>query len=115
MNKVLLLGRIVKQPELRHTTETAKAYLKFVLAVDRDYVNSKGEKGTDFIQVALWGKKAENLVSYLDKGRLLNVIGKLTTWSSEDEAGNRKYFSEIVGEQINFLDTKKEENKDQVV
>lgn len=108
MNKVLLLGRIATEAELKHTVEKGIAYLKFIIAVDNDYVSNKGEKSTDFIKIAVWGKKAENLLESLQKGRLINVIGRINTGSYEDIEGNKKYFTEVVSEQINFLDNKKQ-------
>ncbi|KYH35434.1 single-stranded DNA-binding protein B [Clostridium tepidiprofundi DSM 19306] len=109
MNKVLLIGRIVKTPELRHTTEKNIPYLKFILAVDREFKNINKDKETDFIQIALWGRIAESLVEHLEKGRLINVIGRLKVGSYEIQEGERKYYAEIIAEQINFLDFKKEE------
>lgn len=109
MNKVLLVGRIVKRPELRHTLEKNIAYLKFILAVDSEFKNSNGEKNTDFVQIALWGKSAENLVEGLNKGRLVHTIGRLKTGRYENQQGEKKYYAEVLAEQINFLDYKKEE------
>jgi single-strand DNA-binding protein len=108
MNKVLLLGRIATEPELKHTTEKGTAYLKFILAVDNEYTSNKGEKSTDFVRIAVWGKRAESLLESLQKGRLVNVIGRISTGSYEDMEGNKKYFTEVAAEQINFLDNKKQ-------
>lgn len=108
MNKVLLLGRIAKEPELRYTVEKNNPYLKFTLAVNREFVKENGEREADFVQIVVWGKRAENIVGLLVKGRLINVIGKLTTGVYENKEGIKRYFAEVKADQINFLDIKKE-------
>ena len=115
MNKVLLLGRVAKEPELKYTLENNKPYLKFILAVDREYTSKNGEKGADFIQIALWGRKSESLVQYLKKGRLINVIGKLKTGNYETEDKRKVYVTEIEAEQINFLDGKLDKKQEETM
>ena len=110
MNKVLLLGRIVTQPEVRYTTEKDIPYLKFVIAVNRDYIKSNGERDVDFVRVVVWGKRSNSLVDSLTKGRLINVIGQLSTGSYEDE-GRKVYYADVRADQINFLDFKKEKEE----
>ncbi len=112
MNKVLLLGRIVKQPEVRYTSEKEFPYLKFVLAVNRKYVKATGERDADFVQVVLWGKRSESIVESLSRGRLVNVIGKLRTGNYENKEGVKRFFAEVEAEQINFLDTKDKREED---
>lgn len=108
MNKVLLLGRIAKEPELKYTVEKNTPYLKFTLAVNREFVKENGEREADFVQIVVWGKRAENMVELLVKGRLINVIGKLSTGVYENKEGVKRYFAEVKADQINFLDIKKE-------
>ncbi|WP_142415195.1 single-stranded DNA-binding protein [Hathewaya massiliensis] len=109
MNKVFLIGRITKDATLKSTTENNKSYTKFPIAVDRDYTQKEGSKSADFFQVTLWGKAAENLVQYLNKGRLISVIGKLRNNNYENKEGEKKYYTEIICEEIKFLEYKKAE------
>ena len=105
MNKVLLVGRIVKQAELRNTAEKEIPYTRFTIAVDRE--DNKGkESEADFVQVVLWGKRAERLVEYLNKGKLVNVIGSLRSGKYEKGDGTIKYYSEVFGEKVYLLDVK---------
>lgn len=109
MNKVFLIGRITKDAILKSTTENNKSYTKFPLAVERDYIEKDGSKSVDFFQVILWGKSAEKLTQYLNKGRLISVIGKLRNNNYESKEGEKKYYTDIVCEEIKFLEYKKAE------
>lgn len=104
MNKIFLIGRLTKDAILKTTEENKKPYTKFGLAVDR---NKDGE--ADFFQVSLWDKTAENLVPYLNKGKLISIIGTLRNYNYEDEKGERKYYTEVIGEEVKFLEFKKAE------
>jgi len=103
LNKIILIGRLTKDVEMRYT-ESGKAVAHFTIAADRPY---KGEKETDFIPIVVWGKQAENCSNYISKGRLVAVSGRLQTRSYEAEGG-RRYVTEVVADEVKFLDKPKE-------
>jgi single-strand DNA-binding protein len=106
MNRVNLIGRITNKPELRYTNSQT-AYTRFTLAVKDGY----GDKQrTDFIGIVAWRKLAERICNYLDKGRLIAVDGRIQTGSYEDNKGNRRYTFDVVADNVEFLDNKKDEN-----
>ena len=108
MNKVILIGRLTKDVDIRYT-EAGKAVANFTLAVDRPYKNQKGKQEADFIRIVVWGKLAENCGNHLGKGRLVAVDGRLQIRSYEGQDGGRKYITEVVAETVKFLDRPKEE------
>ena len=108
MNKIILIGRLTKDVDLRFT-ESGKAVANFTLAVDRPYKNQKGKQEADFIRIVVWGKLAENCGNHLGKGRLVAVDGRLQIRSYEGQDGQRKYITEVVAETVKFLDRPKEE------
>ena len=103
LNKVLLIGRITSSPELKYT-ENNKAYTKVYLAINR-YTD-----GTDFINVKIWNKQAENVCNYLDKGSLILVEGTMMVNQYEDKDGNKKTSTEIIAQNVKFLDRKPKDN-----
>lgn len=107
MNKIILVGRLVKDPELRHTENGDKIYTKFTIAVQRNFRLPDGMREADFIPIKVWGKKAEVIVKYMKKGSLITLSGRLKTGSYEDSEGNRKYTVEVVAEDFKFLENKK--------
>ncbi|WP_160683679.1 single-stranded DNA-binding protein [Clostridium sp. C2-6-12] len=107
MNKIILLGRLVKDPELRHSENGDKVYTKFIIAVQRNFRLPDGVREADFIPIRVFGKKAEVIVKYMKKGSLITVSGRLRTGSYDDEAGNRKYIAEVVAEDFKFIESKK--------
>ena len=108
MNKIILIGRLTKDVDLRFT-ESGKAVANFTLAVDRPFKNQQGEKEADFIRIVVWGKQAENCANHIGKGRLVAVDGRLQIRSYEGQDGDRKYITEVVAETVKFLDRPKEE------
>lgn len=102
LNKVILIGRLTRDPELRYTPNTGSAVASFTLAVDRAGSN-KGE--ADFINIVVWNKQAELCAQYLVKGRLAAVVGRLQIRTFEKD-GKRQYFTEVVAETVRFLDSK---------
>ena len=102
MNRVCLIGRLTSKPELRYTTSNI-ACTNITVAIDRNYGE---EKKTDFINVVVWRKQAENVCKYLDKGSLVSVEGRLQQNSYEDRDGNRRYKLDVVADNIQFLNTK---------
>lgn len=109
MNKIILIGRITKDPELIHINEGEGQYCRFSLAVERRYKNSEGIKEVDFIPVCTWSKSAEYVSSYIKKGDLLSISGNLRISSYEDKEGKKKYSSEVIAEEVKKIASKKEE------
>lgn len=102
MNKVVLIGRLTKDPELKYTPGAGTAVTTVTLAVDRRY--SKDEKKeADFIPVVIWGKSAEATAQHMKKGLLMGVSGRIQTRSYEAKDGGKRYATEVVAEEIKFL------------
>ena len=105
LNKILLLGRLVADPELRYTA-TGKAVAQFTLAVDRPFAGQDGKKEADFIPVILWGKTAEAAANYSFKGQRLLVEGRLQIRSYETKDGSKRWVTEVIGNSIEFIEKK---------
>ncbi|EBI2485760.1 single-stranded DNA-binding protein [Listeria monocytogenes] len=105
MNRVVLVGRLTKDPELRYTPAGA-AVATFTLAVNRPFKNGQGEQEADFIQCVVWRKPAENVANFLKKGSLTGVDGRVQTRNYEGNDGKRVYVTEIVAESVQFLEPK---------
>lgn len=105
LNRVVLIGRLTKDPDLRYTP-AGHAVCRFTLAVDRAF--SK-EDEADFIPVVTWKKTAEACANYLRKGRLTAVDGRIQVRSYENEEGRRIYVTEVVADNVRFLESKKEQ------
>lgn len=103
INRVVLVGRLTREPELRYTTNGV-AVTTFTLAVDRPYVNQQGDRETDFVPVVTWRRLAETVAHHLSKGRLVAVDGRIQTRSYEDEHGQRRRIVDVVAESVRFLD-----------
>ena len=102
LNKVVLIGRLTKDPELRHT-QSGIATTRFTLAVDRGFTGQDGQKQADFIPIVTWRKQAENCAKYLAKGRLVAVAGRIQTGSYEKD-GRRIYTTDINADEVKFLE-----------
>ena len=105
MNKVILIGRLTKDPELRRTP-TDVSVVQFTIAVNRAY-QQNGEKQADFINCVAWRNQAENLAKYIKKGGQIAVEGSIQTRSYDDPNGVRKFVTEVICNQITFLESKK--------
>lgn len=103
MNKIILIGRLVKDPELQHTENSNKPYTKFVIAVQRNYKLADGTREADFIPIKVWGKKAEIVCNYVKKGNYITISGRLRTGSYEDKEGNRKYTTEVIADDFKLF------------
>lgn len=103
INNVTLVGRLTKDPELRYTPNGA-ANCSFTLAVNRSFTNQAGEKEADFINCVAWKKSAENLANYQRKGNQIGVVGRVQTRNYEGQDGKRVYITEIVADNIQFLE-----------
>ena len=105
MNRVMLIGRLTAKPELRYTSSNIP-FARFSVAVNRTFSNSQGQRETDFINVVVWRKQAENVCNFLDKGSLVSVEGRLQTGSYDDKDGNKRYSMDVVGDSVQFLESK---------
>ncbi|EAF8831188.1 single-stranded DNA-binding protein [Listeria monocytogenes] len=105
MNRVVLVGRLTKDPELRYTP-AGVAVTTFTLAVNRAFTNQNGEREADFIQCVVWRKPAENVANFLKKGSMAGVDGRVQTRNYEGNDGKRVYVTEIAAESVQFLEPK---------
>ena len=105
MNKVVLIGRLTKDPDLRFTPGKGTAVCRFILAVNRRF-KSQGQPDADFIPIVVWGKIAENTANYVSKGRLVGVSGSIHTRSYEAKDGTRRYVTEVVADEVQFLESR---------
>ncbi|HAM1643746.1 TPA: single-stranded DNA-binding protein [Listeria monocytogenes] len=105
MNRVVLVGRLTKDPELRYTP-AGVAVATFTLAVNRTFTNQQGEREADFINCVVWRKPAENVANFLKKGSMAGVDGRVQTRNYEGNDGKRVYVTEIVAESVQFLEPK---------
>ncbi|HCJ4431192.1 TPA: single-stranded DNA-binding protein [Listeria innocua] len=103
MNRVVLVGRLTKDPELRYTP-AGVAVATFTLAVNRTFTNQQGEREADFIQCVVWRKPAENSANFLKKGSMAGVDGRIQTRNYEDSDGKRVFVTEVVAETVQFLE-----------
>lgn len=109
MNKVILVGRLTRDPEVKNTT-TGKTVATFTLAVDRRFKNKDGQKEADFVPIVVWGKQAEFAGQYLSKGSQIGVSGRLQVRSYDAQDGQRRYVTEVVADEINFLSSSKKDS-----
>lgn len=113
MNKIILSGNLTHNLELKYTSSN-KAVLDTSIAVQRPYSNQNGERETDFINIQVWGKQAENLKKYCEKGSKIAIEGELRTSSYEKSDGTRGYKTFVLVNSFEFITTKKkEQNKQQ--
>lgn len=103
INRVVLVGRLTKDPELRYTPNGV-AVARFTLAVNRTFSNQQGEKQADFINCVVWRKQAENTANFLHKGSLAGIEGRIQTGSFEGQDGKRVYTTEVVADSVQFLE-----------
>lgn len=115
LNQVMLIGRLVKKPELRES-EGGLNYLKASIAVQSHYKNKDGNYEVEFIEFTAFGKTAQNTAKYCDKGSMINVIGTLTNNVYTDKKGVNHYQLSVIANKVNFLSksNKKEEAYDDV-
>jgi len=110
INRIVLVGRLTKDPELRYTTSNLPV-ASFTLAVNRMFANQEGEREADFIQCVVWRKQAENMAKFTHKGSLIGVEGRMQTRSYDANDGTRKYITEVVCDSVQYLDTKNTDQK----
>lgn len=102
MNVTMLIGRLVKDPELKYTAGEGMAVTKVTIAVD-NYNSKTGEKGADFIPVVVYGERAENLAQYTLKGSQIAIEGRIKTGSYDAKDGTKRYTTEVIAKNVQFL------------
>ena len=105
MNKVFLIGRLTKDPELRYTGSNT-AVASFTVAVNRNFANQNGEREADFIPVVVWRKQAENVKNYLSQGSQVAIDGRIQTRSYDDKDGQKRFVTEVVADNVEFVGSK---------
>lgn len=105
INRVVLVGRLTKDPEFR-TTQSGIDVANFTLAVNRNFTNAQGEREADFINIIVFRKQAHNVNDYLSKGKLAGVDGRIQSRSYENQEGRRIFVTEVVANGVNFLNLK---------
>jgi single-strand DNA-binding protein len=105
LNVSILIGRLVKTPELK-VTNSNTPFTNFTIAVNRQFKSESGEQEADFINCIVWRKQAENLCKYQTKGNLIGVQGRIQTRNYEDNDGKTIYITEVVADSIQFLESK---------
>ena len=110
MNKIMLIGNLVRDPEMNETNG-GTVYCKFTIATSRKYANADGERETDFTNVVAWKKLAELCGEYLAKGRKVAVVGELRTRSYEADDGSKRYITEVLADEVEFLSPKDKDEK----
>ncbi|WP_211750010.1 single-stranded DNA-binding protein [Paenibacillus sp. Marseille-Q4541] len=107
LNRVILIGRLTRDPELRYTP-AGVAVTQFTLAVDRPFTSQGGEREADFIPVVTWRQLAETCANYLRKGRLTAVEGRIQVRNYENNEGKRVYVTEVIADNVRFLESNRD-------
>ena len=108
MNKVILMGRLTRDPEVRYTQTNNTLVASFSLAVNRRFTRPGEERQADFINIVAWSKLGEFCSKYFKKGQQVGIIGRLQVRNWEDEQGQKRYVTEVVAEEAYFADSKRE-------
>ena len=110
MNKVILMGRLTRDPEVRYTQTNNTLVASFSLAVNRRFARQGEERSADFINIVAWNKTGEFCSKYFKKGQQVAVIGRLQTRTWDDDNGQKHYVTEVVPEEVYFADSKRDGN-----
>ncbi|WP_338217469.1 single-stranded DNA-binding protein [Companilactobacillus muriivasis] len=110
INRVVLVGRLTRDPELRYTSSGA-AVASFTVAVNRQFTNSQGERDADFIGCTIWRKAAENFVNFTKKGSLVGIDGRIQTSSYDNQQGQRVYRTDVIVENFSLLESRAESER----
>ena len=102
MNKVILIGRLARDPEMR-TTPSGVATTSFTIAVQRNYANAQGDREADFISCVAWRKQAENIAKYCTKGSQVAVDGRIQTRNYDAQDGTKRSVTEVIADNVSFL------------
>ena len=111
MNKVILIGRLTKDPEMHTTRNTQTSLAMFTMAVDRRYKDSSGERQADFLKCLAWKGTADFVAKYFRKGDKLGLVGSVQTRSYDDDTGTRRFMTEIVAEEVYFVENKRQQQE----
>ena len=111
MNKVILMGRLTRDPEVKYTQNTNTLVASFSLAVNRRFTKPGEERQADFINIVAWSKTGEFCSKYFKKGQQVAVIGRISTRTWDDEEGKKHYVTEVVAEEAYFADSKREQGE----
>lgn len=109
MNKVVLIGRLTRDPELRYTGSNIPV-ATFSIAVNRNFSNQSGEREADFINIVVWRKQAENVKNYLTQGSQVAIDGRIQTRTYDGNDGQKRYVTEVVADNVEFLGSKNSSN-----
>jgi single-strand DNA-binding protein len=112
INKAILIGRLTKDP-VKRVTPNKISVTSFTIAVDRNYKDKEGKRQTDFIPVITWNKTADLVAQYCTKGKLVAVIGSIQTRSYDDKNGVKRYVTEVIADQVEFLSPKQNGKEEQ--
>ncbi len=112
MNKVILLGRLTREPEVKYT-QSGKCVAQFTLAVDRPFANQDGQREADFIPVVIWGKPAELVGNTVGKGQRVLVEGRMQVRSYDDKQGNKHYITEVIAERFEYIERREQGGQQQ--
>ena len=112
MNKVILMGRLTRDPEVRYTQTNNTLVASFSLAVNRRFVAQGAERQADFINIVAWNKTGEFCSKYFKKGQQVVVVGRLQTRTWDDDQGTKHYVTEVIAEETYFADSKRDNNGD---
>lgn len=113
LNRVILVGNLTRDPELRYTANGGVAVTRFTVAVNRKFTNQQGEREADFINIVTWRALAENCGNYLKKGSLVAIEGRIQTRSYENQEGRTVYVTEVVADDVRFLNNRNRTQSDQ--
>lgn len=102
LNQIILVGRLVREPNLQ-TSENNKKYMNITLAIPRSFKNSDGVYETDYVDCILWDIVASSTNDYCNKGDIVGIKGRIQSRVVEDKDGNKKYYTDIIGEKVSFL------------
>ncbi len=108
MNKVILMGRLTRDPEVRYTQTNNTLVASFSLAINRRFVRQGEERQADFINIVAWSKLGEFCSKYFKKGQQVSIVGRLQTRTWDDDQGQKHYITEVVAEEAYFADSRKD-------
>jgi len=112
INRVVLVGRLTRDPELKYTTNNI-ANLRFTVAVNRQFTSGNGERQADFINCVAWRNQAENMARFLKKGALIGVEGRIETGSYQAQDGQTRYTTDVVCDSVQFLEPRSSQSQNQ--
>jgi single-strand DNA-binding protein len=107
MNKAILIGRLTRDPELKYTNSNIPV-ATFSIAINRPFTNAQGEREADFINIVVWRRQAEAVKNYISKGSLVAVEGRIQTRSYDAQDGTKRYVTEVVADNVQFLESKQQ-------